>query len=133
MPEAKSLPSSTLEPSQAFAEMAMIRVGAEPFDAVLQQVAGLVKRTIPGVDEASVTLVENQQPRTAASTGPLAVDLDERQYQAGYGPCLDASLSGQTILVDGHDKHSVYPFFTDACRRAVSAMCCRRVCRRLPD
>ena len=92
-------------------------LGAEPLGAVLQRVAGLATRTVPGIDEASVTLVEDGQPRTVAFTGSLAVDLDERQYQAGFGPCLDASISGQTILVDCQDDHSPYPSFTEACRR----------------
>jgi hypothetical protein len=32
-------------------------------------------------------------------TGDLAADLDERQYQAGYGPCMDAAETGQSILI----------------------------------
>lgn len=118
MPEGTTSNPSTLGPHQAFAELALIRLDARPVDAVLQQVAGLATRTIPGVNEASVTLVDDGQPRTAAATGSLAVDLDELQYQAGFGPCVDASLSGQTIFVDSRDDHSPYPFFTDACRRS---------------
>ena len=117
MPEGRTPHSSDLQPHHAFAELATIRSGADPRDSVLQQVATLATRTIPGVGEASVTLVEDADPRTAAWTGSLAVELDERQYRAGFGPCVDASLSGQTILIDSHDDHSPYPFFTDACRR----------------
>jgi len=108
---------ATLEPYEAFAELAMIMLGAEPLGVVLQQVASLATRTVPGIDQASVTVVEDGKPHTVAFTGSLAVDLDERQYQAGFGPCLDAGLSGQTILVDSHDDHSPYPYFTEACRR----------------
>lgn len=107
-----------LEPYHAFAELAMIMFGAEPLSAVLQQVAGLATRTVPGIDQASVTVVQGGRPSTVASTGSLAVELDERQYQAGFGPCVDASLSGQTILVNSNDDPSPYPLFTDACRRA---------------
>ena len=115
--EGRSPHSSTLQPHHAFAELATLRAGGHALDTVLQQLTTLATRTIPSVDEASVTLVEDPQPRTAAATGPLAVDLDEQQYRAGSGPCVDASLSGQTILIDSHDHHSPYPFLTDACRR----------------
>jgi hypothetical protein len=117
MSEGRTPHSSGLQPHHAFAELATIRSGVDPLDQVLQQVASLATRTIPGVEEASVTLVEDPHPRTAATTGPLAAELDERQYRAGFGPCVDASLSGQTILIDSHDDHSPYPFLTEACRR----------------
>ena len=118
MPDAPTTRTDSLSPEQAFAELAMLMLGAEPLEAVLQRVASLAVRTVPVVDEASVTVFENGQARTVAFTGSLAVDLDERQYQAGFGPCMDAGLSGQTIVVDSDDEHTSYPDFAGACRRA---------------
>ena len=118
MSEERTSGPATLEPREAFAELAMIMLGSEPLSAVLQQVAGLATRTVPSIDQASVTVVQGGRPSTVAFTGSLAVELDERQYQAGFGPCLDASLSGQTILVNSSDDPSPYPLFTQACRRA---------------
>ena len=46
-------------------------------EAMLQRVAELAKHVIPGVAEASVTLIANDKPTTAAYTGLLALDLDE--------------------------------------------------------
>jgi GAF domain-containing protein len=34
-----------------------------------------------------------------ASSGQLATDVDERQYAAGYGPCLDAVRLGEIVSV----------------------------------
>jgi len=43
----------------------------------------------------SVTLVRNEVASTVAATGQLAVDLDEIQYEQGYGPCLDAGRNDE--------------------------------------
>jgi GAF domain-containing protein len=50
---------------------------------------------MPGNPEASVTVLVKDKPSTVASTGQLAVDLDETQYERGHGPCLHAARTGQ--------------------------------------
>jgi len=61
---------------------------------VLQRVAEAAQQLVPELDEVSVTLVEDDQPRTVVFTGQRASYLDERQYELGSGPCTDAALSG---------------------------------------
>ena len=85
----------------------------------MRRIATLAKDTIEDVEEASVTLMENDKAHTVVFTGRLAVELDERQYQAGFGPCTDAAVSGQTITVDNQDPSiSAYPDFSAAANRA---------------
>jgi len=64
-------------------------------ESLLQEVAALAKAVMPGNPEASVTLVVKGRPTTVVSTGQLAVDLDENQYEHGYGPCLHAARTGE--------------------------------------
>jgi hypothetical protein len=45
-------------------------VAGQPVGAALERVARPAKETVPGVDEASVTLMKNGKPRTIAFTGP---------------------------------------------------------------
>jgi GAF domain-containing protein len=107
------------DPMRAFAELGKIVIGTEPLDDTLRQIATLAKDTIEGVKEVSVTLMENDKARTVVFTGRLAVQLDERQYEAGFGPCMDAAVSGQTITVDNQNPAtSAYPEFSAAARRA---------------
>ena len=104
---------------RAFAELSKIMLGTEPLNPTLQRIAQLAKDTIAAVDEASVTLMENDKASTVVFTGPLAVHLDERQYEVGFGPCLDAAVSGQTITVNNHHPDSSpYPEFSRAALRA---------------
>jgi len=64
-------------------------------DSLMQMVADLAKTVMPGNPEASVTLLVKDRPTTVASTGPLALDLDETQYERGHGPCLHAARTGE--------------------------------------
>ena len=105
------------EPMHAFAELALITVDGAPAEQTLRRVIELVKQTLPGVEDVSLTLIEGGQPRTTVFTGPLAVDLDERQYELGFGPCLDAAKTGQTIIVDT-DRDSPYREFARVAGRA---------------
>src|SRR3954471_22975139 len=62
---------------------------------LLQTVADLTKTVMPGNPEASVSLLVKDAPTTVVSTGPLATDLDETQYERGHGPCLHAARTGE--------------------------------------
>ena len=63
-----------------------------------------------------MTLVDGGQPKTVVFTGRLAMHLDERQYQTANGPCLDAAVSGETIVIDSSDNNTGYPEFASAAR-----------------
>src|SRR4051794_11244270 len=98
------------DPLNAFAELALV-VAADPPEQTLHRIAELAKQTLGGVEDVSLTVIEGGHPRSVVFTGPLAVDLDERQYELGFGPCLDAAKSGQTIIVDTRGEDSPYREF----------------------
>lgn len=68
-------------------------------DALLQTVAEVAKSVLPGSPETSVTLLVKGRPTTVVATDGLAVELDERQYSDGRGPCLHAARSGELCSV----------------------------------
>ncbi len=94
-----------------FAELSKIMLDAQPLPATLTRVAELAKQAIPGAADVSVTLMQEGKVSSVSFTGPLAVDLDERQYDAGFGPCVDAALSGGTIAIDDTAASTHYPDF----------------------
>jgi GAF domain-containing protein len=89
-----------MQPQDAFAELAKITLSEQSLDSVMATIANLTKQTIPGASEVSVTMVERGEATTVASTGRLATDLDERQYERGYGPCLAAVEGGEPVLIN---------------------------------
>ena len=92
--------SEPVQPQDAFAELARITLSEQSIDTVMDTIARLTKQTIPGAAEVSVTFVERDRAKTVASTGQLATALDERQYDRGYGPCLDSIEGGEPIVIN---------------------------------
>ncbi len=92
--------ADTLQPQGAFAELARLTLSEQSLDTVMATIAELTKQTVPGALEVSVTLVGRGSARTVAFTGQLASDLDERQYERGYGPCLASVDGGEPILIN---------------------------------
>jgi GAF domain-containing protein len=94
------------------AELGRMDFSDHDLTGVLGQVAGLAKRGIHDACEVSVTIVGGSVPYTAAFTGPTALLLDETQYEAGYGPCLDAAVNAQSIYVSQMATESRWPLYT---------------------
>lgn len=84
---------------EAFDRLATLSLSTESLHSVLQTVADLTKQVMPAPVEASVSVLVAGRPTTFVYTGQLALDLDESQYGHGYGPCLHAAASGQTVEV----------------------------------
>jgi hypothetical protein len=81
-----------LDARDAFTQLGTLSFENTSMEVMLQRIAELAKHVIPGVAEASVSLIANDKATTAAYTGRLALDLDETQYGRGYGPCLEAAV-----------------------------------------
>jgi GAF domain-containing protein len=62
--------------------------------------------------ETSITLVRAGKGWTAAFTGQLALDLDERQYEVGFGPCVDSAVSGTTVHIKDMATEDRWPSYT---------------------
>jgi GAF domain-containing protein len=118
MPPADPTPAdAATDPRAAFAELSKISLGAQPLSAILTRIAELAKQTIPGATDVSLTLLEDGTVSTVAFTGPLAAHLDERQYESGFGPCMDAALSGRTVTIDDTAHSDTYPDFAQLAAR----------------
>jgi len=107
-----------VEPITAFTELGKIVLGEQSLTAVLTRVAQLAKAFIPEVRDVSVTLMKGgQDPEAVVFTGDLAHQSDERQYEAGFGPCMDAAVAGTTIRVSNTDPDPPYSEFPQASLR----------------
>lgn len=92
-------PTPPMRAEDALATLGRILLHETSLDEILESVVSLAKRAIPGVDEASVTMMGDSVPVSVASTGQLPLLLDERQYEAGHGPCLDAVRFGNVYEI----------------------------------
>ncbi|EXG79232.1 GAF and ANTAR domain-containing protein [Cryptosporangium arvum] len=99
-------------PAQAFAELGRIPITEPPLHDLLLKIAVLARRTIAAATEVSVTVVARNQATTVAHAGDRALALDQGQYRAGYGPCLDAARSGQVVVVTDMANEKRWPAYT---------------------
>ncbi len=87
--------------------------GEEPLDEVLQRLAETATRAIQDADAVTVT-VNPQQPRTAAASDTSLVEIDEKQYAADRGPCLEAARTLQAVRAVVGDNSDTWPEFETA-------------------
>ena len=88
-----------------------IRFGSEPLAGILEQVTAIAKAALVPHGQTSITLVRAGKGWTAAFTGQLALDLDERQYEVGFGPCVDSAVSGTTVHIKDMATESRWPTY----------------------
>jgi GAF domain-containing protein len=106
-----------LDEATAYAVLGRMPLADRPLSDVLDEMALLAKRVLPETPEVSVTLLKGDQAETAAFTGAVALELDERQYDKGFGPCLDAAVSGEKINLAMADADSPYPDWRQIARQ----------------
>jgi len=90
----------------AYASLSRLVYADRPLADTLETMAVLATQALGESPEVSLTLLDRERGRTAATSGPIALELDERQYESGIGPCLDAARYGQTVrlTVDRPDQ-----------------------------
>jgi GAF domain-containing protein len=103
-------------PYEAFDDLAGLIVSDHSLDSVMTAISVVGKRLLPDVTEVSVTLLRGGQAETVASTGTLAVQMDERQYARGDGPCLTAAKQGELVLLQDAASTEQWPEYAALAR-----------------
>jgi GAF domain-containing protein len=100
------------DPAEALERLGRLSLRELSMDSLLQTVADLTKSVMPGNPEASVLLLVMDRPTTVVSTGELATDLDETQYDRGHGPCLHAARTGEVTEIPDTRAEDRWPDYT---------------------
>jgi transcriptional regulator with GAF, ATPase, and Fis domain len=91
-------------------------------DELLTEVVQAAVRMIPGVDEASISVVQDRQAVSSRlPTGELPVRVDALQEATGQGPCLDAMYEQRTVRVSDMANDDRWPEFAAQAARAGAA------------
>jgi GAF domain-containing protein len=106
---ADSLGSGPVDPVEALERLGRLSLRELSMDSLLQTVADLTRSVMPGNPEASVLLLVKDRPTTVVSTGDLATQLDETQYERGHGPCLHAARTGELTEIPDTRAHDRWP------------------------
>jgi GAF domain-containing protein len=90
----------TADIAASITELQALLLDTDSIDGFLQELAVLAARTLGENTECGITLQPNGRPYTVASSGPLAVQMDEVQYGLDHGPCLAAIRTGDENRID---------------------------------
>ncbi|HWC09619.1 MAG TPA: GAF and ANTAR domain-containing protein [Acidimicrobiales bacterium] len=83
----------------------------EELHSILQRLTQLAQHGVATSRSASITVVQDGRYRTANSTGPEALAIDEAQYQESAGPCLEAIRSDRQLDVVVEEQRDDWPRF----------------------
>lgn len=77
-------------------------LGVAEVETFLEELAGLAAAAVETDLVCGITTRYNSHPVTSAASDPRAAIVDEQQYGAGQGPCLEALATG--LVVDVPDQ-----------------------------
>jgi len=79
---------------------------ADSVEEQLQRVADAATGLSPDVAACGVTVQLGRRPVSVASSDPLSATVDELQYEAQVGPCLDSLRTGDVVVVADYAQES---------------------------
>lgn len=100
--------------STILAELSKLMLSATDTEMTLRRVAGLAQGLAEHCDAVGITLRDGGELVTAACTHELAREIDNVQYEAGKGPCVEASEQLQVFDVPSVPDDSSWPEFAEA-------------------
>jgi transcriptional regulator with GAF, ATPase, and Fis domain len=105
-PDNRSRAAGSADEATAYASLSKLVFADRPLADTLERFSVLARHSLRETPEVSLTLVAGEGAWTAASSGPLALQLDQRQYDSDSGPCLDAARYGEAVklTIDGPDQ-----------------------------
>ncbi|MEO5663263.1 MAG: GAF and ANTAR domain-containing protein [Nocardioides sp.] len=92
----------TLDFHDALGALHSLVLGVADVEAFLTEVADLAAAAVETEVACGITTRYDHNPVTAAASDPRAAIVDEQQYGAGQGPCLEALSTG--LVVDVPDQ-----------------------------
>ena len=94
--------------------MSQFLVGDANLADTLTRISQLATESIEGADFAGMTLETERGPRTSVFTDPESPEIDQAQYDAGAGPCLDSMRYGELNRIDSTEDDVQWPTFSRA-------------------
>jgi GAF domain-containing protein len=99
-------------------ELAGLLTEGQSIQAMLQRLVELANRRVGGCHAAGITFDGGSRPYTTTYSDARTLEVDQAQYDAGEGPCLEAIRTGQLHSVDVEESEARWPEFTAAARLA---------------
>jgi GAF domain-containing protein len=104
----------------ALTDLSDVLTRTEDLGRVLQRSVEQVVQAVPGADMASVSILRDDSTtaETVASSSERVWAVDDDQYAAGDGPCLEAARTGRIVRVGVEQATERWPEFARSARAA---------------
>ena len=93
------------------ASLRALLLSTTALEELLDQLARLSVDTVDPVLSCGITIRSDHSPYTVAASDERAAIIDEEQYGAGMGPCLEALRSGEPVLVADQAADDRWPAY----------------------
>jgi len=90
----------------------------DPLETLLVRVGELAAKDLPWVQCCGITSTVDGRSTTVVATDDLAHDIDQLQYDAKDGPCLDALSTGVIVTIPDCRSDTRYTAFTSRAAEA---------------
>jgi GAF domain-containing protein len=100
---------------ESLAALSQFFIGDRTMEESLLHVAQMTAEAVPEAAFVGITMMRGGRPETAVFTHPDAPEIDQSQYDANSGPCLDSYRSGEIVRLDSSRDDRRWPEFSRAC------------------
>jgi len=91
-------------------------IGDSTMGDTLQRVVELAALAVPPAAYTGISMLVDDRVTTSVFSDPDVVEIDQAQYNAGTGPCLDAFRDGKVYRIPSTEHDERWPEF---CRTAL--------------
>jgi GAF domain-containing protein len=110
----ESGPSPLVDVAQALRDVARSLEAEPDLQHVLAAIVASVTGTVPGAEQAGVSLREGKLLHTVASTSDLTKRINNIEHELDEGPCLQALLDHHSYRIDDMSQDTRWPRFAAA-------------------
>jgi hypothetical protein len=119
MPQQQQKPSESgpgrlVDVAQALRDVARSLEAEKDLEHVLGAIVASVTDTVPGAEQAGVSLYERKLLHTVASTSDLTKRINTIEHDLDEGPCLQALLDHRSYRIDDMSQDTRWPRFAAA-------------------
>jgi transcriptional regulator with GAF, ATPase, and Fis domain len=122
MTDAGSRPSGYLERQNSITSLAALDLSEQSIDTVLGEIGRIATSLLDGWDYAAGSIAEGDVVASYGVTDERVNAVDQAQYDAGAGPCLDSLRKGRSEYFDGTPKEGWQHFAEVAAAHGVRSV-----------
>ncbi|MGB8210497.1 MAG: GAF and ANTAR domain-containing protein [Mycobacterium sp.] len=110
----ESGPSPLVDVAQALRDVARSLEAEPDLQHVLEAIVASATATVPGAEQAGVSIREGKRLQTVASTSDLTKRINNIEHELDEGPCLQALLDSRSYRIDDMSQDTRWPRFAAA-------------------